>query len=202
MRSPGVTVRPIRLLNGEHDVNEVWFENVRVPLENLVGEENRGWTYAKLLLSHERTSIAEVGLAKRRFRSLLGLARDEGALDDRAFCHQVAVLQADIIALEVLVLRSLSASGKKHNALDVAGLLKLRGSEVQQRCTELMMLAAGPNSLPRTLPSGAPGLREPQPSESVVRESLASTYFHCRATSIYGGSNEVQRNILAQALMG
>jgi alkylation response protein AidB-like acyl-CoA dehydrogenase len=135
-------VRPIILLDGEHEVNEVFFDNVEVPAENLIGEENKGWTYAKHLLSHERTNIADVNRAKRELERLKRIAKAEGVWDDNRFRDQIALLEVDIVALEMMVLRVLSAEKSGKQSLDVAGLLKIRGSEIQQRYTELMMLAA------------------------------------------------------------
>jgi alkylation response protein AidB-like acyl-CoA dehydrogenase len=148
MKSPGVTVRPIIMLDGEHEVNEVWFDNVEVPAENLIGEENKGWTYAKHLLSHERTNIADVNRAKRELERLKRIAKAEGVYDDTRFRDEIAKLEVDVVALEMLVLRVLAAEKSGKNSLDIAGLLKIRGSEIQQRYAELMMLAAGPYSLP------------------------------------------------------
>jgi alkylation response protein AidB-like acyl-CoA dehydrogenase len=148
MKSPGVTVRPIIMLDGGHEVNEVWFDNVEVPAENLIGEENKGWTYAKHLLSHERTNIADVNRAKRELERLKRIAKAEGVYDDTRFRDEIAKLEVEVVALEMLVLRVLSAEKSGKNSLDIAGLLKIRGSEIQQRYSELMMLAAGPYSLP------------------------------------------------------
>ena len=148
MKSPGVTVRPIVLMDGEAEVNEVFFDNVEVPVENLVGEENKGWTYAKYLLAHERTNIADVNRAKRELERLKRLAKDEGVWDDQRFRDQIALLEVDVVALEMMVLRVLSAQAGGKKALDIAGLLKIQGSEIQQRYTELLMLAGGPFSLP------------------------------------------------------
>jgi alkylation response protein AidB-like acyl-CoA dehydrogenase len=144
MKSPGISVRPIMLMDGEHEVNEVWFDNVKVPAENLIGEENKGWTYAKHLLAHERTNIADVNRAKRELERLKRIAKAEGVWDDLRFRDQIALLEVDIVALEMLVLRVLSAEKNGKQSLDIAGLLKIRGSEIQQRYAELMMLAAGP----------------------------------------------------------
>ncbi|MEP7283194.1 MAG: acyl-CoA dehydrogenase family protein, partial [Rubrivivax sp.] len=146
MKSPGITVRPIVMLDGEPEVNEVFFDNVVVPAENLIGEENKGWTYAKHLLSHERTNIADVNRAKRELERLKRLAKAEGLWDDTRFRDQIALLEVDIVALEMMVLRVLSAEKGGKQSLDVAGLLKIRGSEIQQRYTELMMLSGGPYS--------------------------------------------------------
>jgi alkylation response protein AidB-like acyl-CoA dehydrogenase len=148
MKSPGITVRPIVLLDGEPEVNEVFFDNVEVPAENLIGEENKGWTYAKHLLSHERTNIADVNRAKRELERLKRIAKAEGRVGRHRFRDQIALLEVDIVALEMMVLRVLSAEKSGKQSLDVAGLLKIRGSEIQQRYTELMMLAAGPLARP------------------------------------------------------
>ena len=210
MKSPGITVRPIITLDGEHEVNEVFFDNVKVPADNLIGEENKGWTYAKHLLSHERTNIADVNRAKRELERVKRIAAQEGVLDDARFRDQVAQLEVEIVALEMLVLRVLSAEKSGKNSLDIAGLLKIRGSEIQQRYSELMMLAAGPYSLPliqEAMEAGwqgdaAAGALGGFPGGVVANAPLASTYFNMRKTTIYGGSNEVQRTIVSQVVLG
>ncbi len=202
MKSPGVTVRPIRLLDGECEVNEVFFDNVEVPVDQLIGEENKGWTYAKHLLSHERTSIADVNRSKRELERLKRIARREGLWDDMRFRDQIALLEVDIVALEMLVLRVLSAQKGGKNPLDIAGLLKIRGSEIQQRYAELMMLAAGPFALPLIQEAMDAGWQGDFPGGEVGNAPLASTYFNLRKTTIYGGSNEVQRNIVSQTVLG
>ena len=202
MTSPGVSVRPIKLLDGECEVNEVWFDNVKVPAENLIGEENKGWTYAKFLLGHERTNIADVNRTKRELERLKRIAKTEGVWDDTRFRDQIALLEVDVVALEMLVLRVLSAEKTGKNTLDIAGLLKIRGSEIQQRYSELMMLAAGPYSLPFIEEAMEAGWQGDFPGGEVADAPLASTYFNMRKTTIYGGSNEVQRNIVAQTVLG
>ena len=202
MKSPGVTVRPIVLLDGEAEVNEVWFDNVSVPANNLIGEENKGWTYAKHLLSHERTNIADVNRAKRELERLKRIAQAEGVYDDLRFKDEIAKLEVDVVALEMLVLRVLSAESTGKNTLDIAGLLKIRGSEIQQRYSELMMLAAGPYSLPFIEDAMSAGWQGEFPGAATGNAPLASTYFNLRKTTIYGGSNEVQRNIVAQFVLG
>jgi len=209
MKSPGVTVRPVRLLDGECEVNEVFFDNVEVPAENLIGEENKGWTYAKHLLSHERTNIADVNRAKRELERLKRIAKTENVWDDTRFRDEIAKLEVEVVALEMLVLRVLSAEKTGKNSLDIAGLLKIRGSEIQQRYSELMMLAAGPYSLPliqEAMEAGwqgdaAAGALGGFPGGVVANAPLASTYFNMRKTTIYGGSNEVQRTIVAQTVL-
>ena len=201
-KSPGVTVRPIVLLDGEAEVNEVWFDNVEVPANNLIGEENKGWTYAKHLLGHERTNIADVNRAKRELERLKRIAKAEGMYEDMRFRDEIAKLEVDVIALEMLVLRVLSADKSGKNSLDIAGLLKIRGSEIQQRYTELMMLAAGPYSLPFIEEAMEAGWQGDFPGGVVANAPLASSYFNMRKTTIYGGSNEVQRNIVSQFVLG
>jgi alkylation response protein AidB-like acyl-CoA dehydrogenase len=201
-------VRPIITLDGEHEVNEVWFDNVEVPADQLVGEENKGWTYAKYLLAHERTNIADVNRAKRELERLKRIARAEGVWEDARFRDQVALLEIDIVALEMLVLRVLSAEKSGKQSLDIAGLLKIRGSEIQQRYTELMMLAAGPYAIPFLREAMDAGWQGDQalgglfPGGAWHCAPLAGTYFNYRKTTIYGGSNEVQRNIVAQTVLG
>ncbi|MEO5672928.1 MAG: acyl-CoA dehydrogenase family protein [Ramlibacter sp.] len=208
MKSPGVTVRPIVMLDGEHEVNEVFFDNVEVPAANLIGEENKGWTYAKHLLSHERTNIADVNRAKRELERLKRIAKAEGLYDGakggdeaRRFRDEVARLEVDVVALEMLVLRVLSAEKSGKNSLDIAGLLKIKGSEIQQRYSELMMLAAGPYALPFIREAMEAGWQGDYVGAAHCAP-LTSTYFNMRKTTIYGGSNEVQRNIVAQTVLG
>jgi hypothetical protein len=201
MKSPGITVRPIITMEGEHEVNEVWFDNVEVPADQLIGEENKGWTYAKHLLAHERTNIADVNRAKRELERVKRIAQAEGVYDDGRFRDQIALLEVDVVALEMMVLRVLSAEKSGKAALDVAGLLKIRGSEIQQRYTELMLLAAGPAAVPLDREAMAAGWQADQAGAGFVAP-LAATYFNMRKTTIYGGSNEVQRNIVAQTVLG
>jgi alkylation response protein AidB-like acyl-CoA dehydrogenase len=202
MKSPGVTVRPIIMLDGGHEVNEVFFDNVEVPAENLIGEENKGWTYAKHLLSHERTNIADVNRSKRELERLKRIAKREGVWDDLRFRDEIAKLEVDVVALEMMVLRVLSAEKSGKNSLDIAGLLKIRGSEIQQRYSELMMLAAGPFALPLVREAMEAGWQGDFPGGEVGNAPLASHYFNLRKTTIYGGSNEVQRNIVSQVVLG
>ena len=201
MKSPGVSVRPIIMLDGEHEVNEVFFDNVEVPADNLIGEENKGWTYAKHLLSHERTNIADVNRSKRELDRLKRIAKAEGVYEDRRFRDEIAKLEVDVVALEMLVLRVLSAEKSGKNSLDIAGLLKIKGSEIQQRYSELMMLAAGPYAVP-FLPEAMDAGWQGEFVGAAYLAPLASTYFNLRKTTIYGGSNEVQRNIVAQTVLG
>ena len=201
MKSPGITVRPIVLMDGEPEVNEVWFDNVEVPAENLIGEENKGWTYAKHLLAHERTNIADVNRAKRELERLKRLAKLEGVWDDLRVRDQIALLEVDVVALEMLVLRVLSAEKNGKQSLDIAGLLKIRGSEIQQRYTELMMLVGGPMTRPFIFEAMEAGWQGDHAGPAHCAP-LAGSYFNMRKTTIYGGSNEVQRNIVAQVVLG
>lgn len=201
MKSPGVTVRPIVMLDGSPEVNEVFFDNVEVPAENLIGEENKGWTYAKHLLSHERTNIADVNRAKRELERLKRIARNEGMYTDTRFRDEIAKLEVDVVALEMLVLRVLSAEKSGKNPLDIAGLLKIKGSEIQQRYTELMMLAAGPYAVPFVKEAMEAGYQGDYVGAAYLAP-LAATYLNMRKTTIYGGSNEVQRNIVSQTVLG
>ncbi len=204
MHSPGVTVRPIIMLDEDHEVNEVFFDNVRVPAANLVGEENRGWTYAKYLLGHERTGIAAVGRSKRELAFLKRLARRERKngrplLEDPLFAAKVAELEIELMALEMTVLRVLTAGSKAPGP--EASVLKVRGTDIQQTLTELMLEAAGPLALPFDA-----AFLEGEHAHSVAGDDaaapLASYYFNYRKTSIYGGSNEIQRNIITQMILG
>ena len=201
MKSPGVTVRPIILLDGSAEVNEVFFDNVEVPANNLVGEENKGWNYAKYLLAHERTNIADVNRAKRELERLKRIAKAEGVLDDSRFRDEIAKLEVDVIALEMMVLRVLAGEKAGKQTMDIASLLKIRGSEIQQRYSELMMLAAGPFALPLIREAMEAGWQGDSVGHAHCAP-LASTYFNMRKTTIYGGSNEVQRNIVSQFVLG
>ncbi|MDB5949400.1 MAG: Pimeloyl-CoA dehydrogenase large subunit [Massilia sp.] len=203
MHTPGITVRPIIMLDEDHEVNEVFFDNVRVPLENLVGQENKGWTYAKYLLGHERTGIAAVGRSKRELGFLKRIAAAQ-ALDgkplllDALFGAKVAALEIELMALEMTVLRVLSQAEKGPGP--EASVLKVRGTEIQQTLTELMMEAAGPLALPFD-----PAYLDGENEHSILDDDaapLAAHYFNVRKTSIYGGSNEIQRNIITQMILG
>ena len=161
----------------------------------------RDRTYAKHLLSHERTNIADVNRAKRELERLKRIAKAEGLWDDVRFRDQIALLEVDVVALEMMVLRVLSAEKSGKNSLDVAGLLKIRGSEIQQRYTELMMLAGGPLTRPFVHEAMEAGWQGDYVG-SMQLAPLAGTYFNMRKTTIYGGSNEVQRNIVSSFVLG
>ncbi|MEO8627901.1 MAG: acyl-CoA dehydrogenase family protein, partial [Betaproteobacteria bacterium] len=206
MRTPGITVRPIITLEGEHEVNEVWFEDVEVPAENIIGDEGRGWTYAKFLLSHERTGIAAVGRSKRELRYLKQMAAQEmqdgkPLIEDVRFRDKIARLEIDIMALEITILRVASAEREGRAPGPEASILKIRGTEIQQALTELMMEAVGPYALPHLPESwGDQWLGERIGPD--YAGPLASRYFNNRKVTIYGGSNEIQRNIIAQQILG
>jgi alkylation response protein AidB-like acyl-CoA dehydrogenase len=204
MKTPGITVRPIIMLDEEHEVNEVFFDNVRVPVSNLVGQENKGWTYAKYLLGHERTGIAAVGRSKRELTFLKQLAMQQskrGAplLHDPAFAAKVAHLEIELMALEMTVLRVISEEGKGPGPQ--ASMLKVRGSELQQQLTELMVEALGPQALPFD-PDFLDGSAPHSAGADDLAAPLAAYYFNYRKTSIYGGSNEIQKNIITQMILG
>jgi hypothetical protein len=197
MKTPGITVRPIIMLDEEHEVNEVFFDNVRVPVANLVGKENRGWTYAKYLLGHERTGIAAVGRSKRELLFLKKIARQQ--LDNPLFAARVANLEIELMALEMTVLRTIAQEAQGPGPQ--ASVLKVRGSEIQQTLAELMVEALGPQALPFD-PAYLDGEREHALGGDDDAAPLAAYYFNLRKTSIYGGSNEIQKNIITQMILG
>ena len=206
MKSPGITVRPIIMLDGEHEINEVFFENVKVPAQNLVGQENKGWTYAKFLLGHERTGIAAVGRSKRELKRLKEIARRETAhgrplVEDQRFRDKIAQVELELMALEITNLRVISAEREKRAPGPEASILKIKGSEIQQSLSELMMQAVGHYALPylhEALDAGWQGV----PVGADYCAPLAGHYFNMRKTTIYGGSNEIQKNIISQMILG
>jgi alkylation response protein AidB-like acyl-CoA dehydrogenase len=202
MKSPGITVRPTVLLDGTPEVNEVWFEDVRVPVANRVGEENQGWTYAKFLLGHERTNIAGVGASKVELLRLKRIAavRTRGGvrlIDDPAFRRRLARLEIDLLALEYTNLRVLS-DPRAASAGTQASILKIRGSEIRQALSELQVEAMGVDALRFAGRSGA----DAASPLSVDEAGLTPAYLNLRKLSIFGGSNEIQKNIIAQSLIG
>jgi alkylation response protein AidB-like acyl-CoA dehydrogenase len=204
MNSPGIEVRPIYMLDEDHEVNEVFLDNVRVPVSNRVGEENKGWTYAKYLLGHERTGIAAVGRSKRELAFLKRLANGQNKggrplTEDPLFAAKIANLEIELMALEMTVLRVVSAEGAKKGPGPEASLLKIKGTQIQQMLTELMVEAIGPLAMPFER-----DFLEGKSDDVLDAESapLASYYFNFRKTSIYGGSNEIQRNIISQMILG
>ena len=208
MKSPGVTVRPIQTIDGGHEVNEVFFDAVRVPLENLVGEENKGWDYAKFLLGNERNGIARVGISKARIariRELASLSTYGGQpkMADPLFRMKLAAVEVELKALEMTQMRVI-ASGKaeKGKPNPASSVLKIKGSELQQATTELLMDVVGPYALPFEAERES-GERWNEPSVGPDwAATIAPTYFNVRKVSIYGGSNEIQRSIIAKAILG
>ncbi|HQU01424.1 MAG TPA: acyl-CoA dehydrogenase family protein, partial [Acetobacteraceae bacterium] len=210
MKTPGVSVRPIQLIDGGHEVNEVWFDEVRVPAENLVGQENKGWDYAKFLLGNERMGIARIGTSKQRLKRIRELAKlerfgDTQLLDQPWFREKLTAVEIELKALEITQLRVVAEARKrgKHGTPDPnSSILKIKGSEIQQATTELMMDVVGPY----VMPFGASLDDEDQTNEPPIGPDYAAaaapTYFNWRKISIYGGSNEIQHSIIAKAILG
>ena len=203
MKTPGITVRPLILMDGGHEVNEVFFDNVEVPVENLVHEENKGWTVAKYLLGHERLNTGRIGGSKRELARLKAYAAKQvGAdgrplIDDPRFRDRLTRVEVELMALEITNLRFLDAMrGGRPPGAEVS-MLKIRGTEIQQALTELMMQAAGPMAAPRS-PVG----EQAAGAFDAITAGYAPRYANYRKTSIYAGSNEIQRNIIAKATLG
>ncbi|CAB3708971.1 acyl-CoA dehydrogenase family protein [Achromobacter piechaudii] len=204
MRAPGVTVRPIRTLDGGHDVNEVWLEDVRVPVQNLVGEENQGWTYAKYLLGHERTGIAGLGHCHRELgilKHMAAQARSHGKplLADSRFRDRISRIEVDIMALEMLLLRV--ASSNDGTPGPEASVLKIRGSEIQQDLAMLQMEVAGPDAWPYD-PDWLLADSDDHGPGPAMAAAAGAGYADMRKTSIYGGTTEVQKGIIARLVLG
>lgn len=203
MKQPGVTVRPIKTLNGSHDVNEVWLENVEAPLENLVGEENQGWTYAKYLLGHERTGIAGIGHCHRELAILKSLAErtmasgESLSLDSRVR-DSINRVEAQVLALEMMLLRVASDSADPGPK---ASILKIRGSELQMELARLQMQVAGADSWPYA-PEWLYADSEFHGPGAEYSAAASAGYFDMRKTAIYGGTNEVQKGIIAKQIIG
>ena len=204
MKAPGITVRPIITIEGGHEVNEVFFDDVEVPVENLVGEENKGWDYAKFLLGNERTGIARVGVSKERIRRIKDLASKvesggKPVLEDQGFREKLAAVEIELKALELTQLRVVADEGKhgKGKPNPASSVLKIKGSEIQQATTELLMEVIGPFAAPFD-EHGDDGSNEAMDWTA----QIAPSYFNNRKVSIYGGSNEIQRNIITKAVLG
>jgi pimeloyl-CoA dehydrogenase large subunit len=206
MKTRGITVRPIVTIDGGREVNEVFFDDVVVPAENLVGHENKGWDYAKFLLGNERTGIARVGASKARVARIKHLAAlervgDQPLIENPRFREKLAEVEVELKALEMTQLRVVadernSVKGKPNPA---SSILKLKGTVIQQRLTELMMEVVGPYVMPYQPPEE--GQNEPAIGPHYAA-AAGPTYFNYRKVSIYGGSNEIQRNIIAKAILG
>ncbi len=204
MKTPGITVRPIIMLDEDHEVNEVFFDNVKVPVQNLIGQENKGWTYAKYLLGHERTGITAVGRSKRELLFLKKVASEhykhgKPLMQDPVFAAKIASLEIDLMALETTVLRVITREA--HAPGPEASMLKVKGSELQQQLTELMVEALGPDALPFDT-DYLEGKADHAVTGDDAAAPLTAYYFNYRKTSIYGGSNEVQKNIITQMILG
>jgi alkylation response protein AidB-like acyl-CoA dehydrogenase len=204
MKTPGITVRPIVSIDGGHTLNEVFFDGVRVPCENLVGEENKGWTYAKFLLGHERSATPEVSRTKRRMVLLRELAatmqvHGRPLAEDPHFALRLAGAQVELDALELTNLRLLLDDAYEGDGMAAASMMKLRGSEVMQLVTELTLDAMGPAVMPY---EGAGDGSSQTPGAPDVALGRVEDYFLRRAATIYAGSSETQRNILAKLIFG
>jgi pimeloyl-CoA dehydrogenase large subunit len=204
MKSRGITVRPIQTIDGGHEVNEVFFDDVEVPVTNLVGEENKGWDYAKFLLGNERTNIARVGMSKERLRRIKDLASkvmagDKPLIDDERFREKLAATEIELKALELTQLRVIANENKhgKGKPDPASSILKIKGSDIQQTITELMLEVIGPFGA-----QYAPDDEDSRNEPADWTTQIAPGYFNYRKVSIYGGSNEIQRNIIAKAVLG
>jgi alkylation response protein AidB-like acyl-CoA dehydrogenase len=211
MKSPGVSVRPIIMLDGEHEINDIFFEEVRVPVQNLVGEENKGWTYAKFLLAHERTGNAGIGACKQALKSLKMIAAQQPAgdktlLEDARFRDRIAKIELELMALEITNLRVLSGYAKDSKALGPeVSMLKIIGSEIIQSLAELKMHALGHDALPyvrEALDLGWNGDALLTEHYRPYAPPLSGQYFNQRKTTIYAGSTEIQKNLISQMLLG
>jgi len=206
MKSPGVSVRPIITIDGHHEVNEIFFDGVRVPVENLVGEENKGWDYAKFLLANERTGIARIGMSKERIARIKRLAKatpaGEGTMwDDLDFRSRLASVEIELKALEITQMRVVAAQATRDPSQPdpASSILKIKGTELQQATTELLLELAGPNALPARRDGLA---RNDLDSLFAWADAAMPTYLNHRKVSIYGGSNEIQHNVIAKAVLG
>jgi alkylation response protein AidB-like acyl-CoA dehydrogenase len=208
MKTPGITVRPIVTLDGHHETNEMFLENVRVPAENRLGEENKGWDYAKYLLGHERSGIARVGVSKMRVRRAKELATrvlsgGRPLSEDGGFRQRVAALEVELKALEITQMRVISesmhsASGKPDPK---ASILKMKGSELQQAATQLLLDVAGYDAMEYD-GEFLRGASRAHPDDADWALTIAPNHYWIRHVSIVGGSNEIQRNILAKQVLG
>jgi alkylation response protein AidB-like acyl-CoA dehydrogenase len=207
MKQPGVTIKPIVLLDGEPEVNEIFFDNVKVPLENLVGEEGKGWTYGKVLLQHERTGSAQVARSKynlQRLRNLANESIDGGTrlADDRIFMRKVAAAEVELKALEYTELRTLASISSGKAPGPESSILKIAGTDLIQRIDSLYLEASGYYALPYVREQYVPDF----PAEDYVGEGTetisALTYFNHRKHTIFAGSNEIQKNIIAKHVLG
>lgn len=208
MRTPGLTVRPIETIDGEHDANEVFFDDVRVPVENVVGEEGKGWDVAKHLLGSERSGIARIGLSKERLLQLRALEQrlaDDGTLtrdEQRRLARKLAEVEVELRALELTQLRVVAADAHGGGANSAASILKVKGTEMQQRMTELVTELAGPAGLAMQAHDVVGHESATNNPDQGWISAAAPFYFTMRKVSIFGGSNEVQKNIIAKTMLG
>ncbi len=203
MRAPGITVKPTTLLDGTQEVNEIWFDNVRVPVANRVGEENQGWTYAKYLLGHERANIASVGTSRRQLRQLQRIAATQlrhgvPLLREPRFRARLAQLDIELTAFEITTLRVIAADENKAAPGPEASILKIKATEILQQISELMLDAIGIQALPFS--AAVPPSSVPR-SEWQHLSRITAQYLNFRKLSIYGGSNEIQKNIIAHLIL-
>jgi len=204
MKAEGVEVRSINTMGNEDEVNEVWFSNVEVPVENLVGEEGKAWSIAKFLLSNERTSIAAVGAARKDLEYIkhLSLQKDSNGYslsNDDVFNNKFIQLSIEIDALEWTVLR-IASDTVPDKAGDESSIIKIRATEIQQKLTELMLEAGGMNAMPYLPLSWSGNWVGPRVSPEIT-SPLTSRYLNYRKVSIYGGTNEIQKNIIAKQVL-
>lgn len=207
MKTPGVSVKPIITLDGEREVNEVHFEDVRVPVENLVGEEGKGWTYGKVLLQHERTNIAGVARSKYRLGRLKEQARQaiRGAtplIEDHTFRRKLAAAEIELKALEYTDLRTLAAVKTGKAPGPESSILKIKGTELQQRLDTLFLEAAGYYALPYVPEQYDLEVSTESRVGNGAETRAPLIYFNNRKASIYGGSNEIQKNIISKHVLG
>ena len=207
MATPGVTVRPIITIEGEREVNEVHFEDVRVPADNLVGEEGKGWTYGKVLLQHERTNIAGVAGSKYRLGRLKAKTAESihGATplrDDPIFSRKLAAVEIELKALEYTELRTLAAVAVGKAPGPESSILKIKGTELQQAIDELFMEAAGYYALPYVPGQYRLDFTDADRVGFGTETRTSLRYFNNRKASIYGGSNEIQKNIISKHVLG
>jgi len=200
MKTEGITINPIHSIDNKHSLNEVVFENVRVPVENLIGQENQGWTYAKALLAHERTNIAGVVDSRRWLTEIIELAAQQTnhrgrLLDDPRFQSRLSDIEIELMALEYMDLRVLASVSAGDTPGPEASLLKIKGTEIQQALQELRMETIGAYA-------GSSDVNEFENDLHRRGSQSRQAYMYGRAATIYGGSNEVQRNVIAKAVLG
>lgn len=200
MKSPGLTVRPIRMLEGGNDLNECYLDNVRVPVDNLVGELHKGWSYGKYLLGHERTGIAGIGSCKQQLARARALAEQQGLGEDALLQNKLAQFEVELMALEFTALRLLSAHQQSKTPAVEASMLKVRGTELRQAIFETLVDIAGPDAVPFSAEAQfLEHLDAAAQDESLV--TLGANCLDSRKLTIYGGTNEVQRNLIAKATL-